>query len=524
MRAAILARVSTEEQARGMSIDDQITRCREFAAARGWIVAAVIEEPGDTGSRVLYQKTARGQKFQPRPGIRRLLDLAEAGKIDAVLATVQDRYHRNEYEFEQLLREHLSVHNVTAWTFAGPLADDTPFDWQARKAEGNYAEMHSRLTSYKVRESNKLARRRGELISGRPFGTKSVPGKRDRVRDPETWPILQEIFARSAAGEPHQRIARDLASREVPTVEGGRWHQATVRSIVTCPWYIGQLRHKDQLVIDAEGAPVITVHDCMIDSQLWASAQRVGQKGRPAALPHDFLLQGLVVSSHFVLDEPERLAGRPAPYRRRMSKGKPTYRAAHSDDPYYSATAADEGAEQMPLTLPAKELESIVVERLIEAARNDEVVKMALEDAELEAADSDDRKTEILRSIDDLAGEILRTEQQLLAAFEGGLTETARLLDEKVAALRSKLDKMPQHLDRAHMDQLRSKMDVEAVQMINRIEQCWQEGRSELLRGIIAALVDHIDVRVDGIEVILRSDPPAKNNTRRGRGSSPRSA
>lgn len=498
-----------------MSIEDQITRCREFAATRGWTVVQTIEEPGDTGSRVLYRKTAHGVKFQPRPGIRRLLDLAEAGEIDVVLATVQDRYHRNEYEFEQLLREHLQPHGVTCWTLAGPLSDDTPFDWQARKAEGNYAEMHSRITSYKLRESNKLARRRGDLISGRPFGTKSVPGSRQRVRDPQTWPVLEEIFQRSADGEPHLRIARDLTARGVPTVDGGKWHQATIRGIVACVYYIGQLMHKGELVLDDKGQPLTKTHDCMIAPELWKTAQVPRRIGRPASVAHNFLLHGLVVSSHFELDEPERYRGQWAPYARRMSKGKPVYRASHNDNPYYSAHSVDDLAEQMPLTLPAGELERIVVERLIQAARDEEVVRMILESAELEAAQRLSQTADLQEQYNALAREIKKSEQLLLNVMDGGLTEAVRVMDAKLAALRQEHDALAAELDRAYRYQHSSANEVEAARMVNRVEECWNEGNHELLREIIHALVEFVDVRVDGIQLIMRCDTPRLSNVRR---------
>ncbi len=51
LRAAIYARMSTDKQSAD-SPADQIARCRDFAASRGWTVAAdlVVEDAGVSGA------------------------------------------------------------------------------------------------------------------------------------------------------------------------------------------------------------------------------------------------------------------------------------------------------------------------------------------------------------------------------------------------------------------------------------------------------------------------------------------
>lgn len=83
MRAAIYARVSTEDQVDNTSLADQERICRRYAEGRGWQVAEVYREEGFTGTK--------GQ----RPEWDRLMRDARAKLIDAVVVMNWKRFARN---------------------------------------------------------------------------------------------------------------------------------------------------------------------------------------------------------------------------------------------------------------------------------------------------------------------------------------------------------------------------------------------------------------------------------------------
>src|SRR5215210_1143020 len=97
-RVALYVRVSTEEQAKsGFSLPEQRRTLSEHAERQGWDVAEVVEDPGDSGAD------------PNRPGLLRILELAEGGKIDLVLSWKRDRLFRDIYHrrnFEQDLAEY----------------------------------------------------------------------------------------------------------------------------------------------------------------------------------------------------------------------------------------------------------------------------------------------------------------------------------------------------------------------------------------------------------------------------------
>src|SRR5215212_5764528 len=95
-RAGIYLSVSTDDQAKGLSLETQEQDCRGFAHQRGWEVAEVYD---DTRSGAL--------RIEAGPGAMRLLADAKAGRIGAVVVWKYDRaFHDTrglpwfEYELE----------------------------------------------------------------------------------------------------------------------------------------------------------------------------------------------------------------------------------------------------------------------------------------------------------------------------------------------------------------------------------------------------------------------------------------
>src|SRR5215216_4734860 len=82
-RAILYARVSTEEQMKGYSIPDQLRELRAYAAREGYVVVEEAVDDGHSGAD------------PHRPGLRRVMELAESGTIDVVLAKKRNRLFRS---------------------------------------------------------------------------------------------------------------------------------------------------------------------------------------------------------------------------------------------------------------------------------------------------------------------------------------------------------------------------------------------------------------------------------------------
>ncbi len=84
-RVALYVRVSTDEQVKsGYSIPDQVRELTRHAEREGYeVVCAPIVDDGYSGAT------------PHRPGLSRVIELAEAGEIDLAIATKRDRWFRS---------------------------------------------------------------------------------------------------------------------------------------------------------------------------------------------------------------------------------------------------------------------------------------------------------------------------------------------------------------------------------------------------------------------------------------------
>lgn len=82
-RAAVYVRVSTASQVDGTSLDGQLDVCRSEIGRHGWTVVEVYSDAGVSGARA------------SRPALDRLVDDAEAGRVDVVVVSRLDRLGRS---------------------------------------------------------------------------------------------------------------------------------------------------------------------------------------------------------------------------------------------------------------------------------------------------------------------------------------------------------------------------------------------------------------------------------------------
>ena len=96
-RAILYARVSSDDQVRGYSLNQQMEALRAYGAREGYEVLEEVRDEGWSGA------------YLERPGLDRVRDLVEAGGISMVLAQDADRITRDpghraflDDEFERL--------------------------------------------------------------------------------------------------------------------------------------------------------------------------------------------------------------------------------------------------------------------------------------------------------------------------------------------------------------------------------------------------------------------------------------
>jgi site-specific DNA recombinase len=237
-RVAIYARYSSDNQ-RDASIEDQFRICRDQAKREGWQVVGCYKDAAISGSSMIL-----------RPSIQMLLQDAQAGQFDMVLAEALDRISRDQADVATFYK-HLEFARVPIVTLA----------------EGEISELHvglkGTMNALFLKDLAAKTHRglRGRVENGKSggglcFGYKVVkrmdergePIRGDREIDEAEAYIVRRICRDYAAGISPRAIAKTLNEEGVPGPEGRLWNDTTIHGhakrgtgIINNELYIGRL-------------------------------------------------------------------------------------------------------------------------------------------------------------------------------------------------------------------------------------------------------------------------------------------
>ncbi|WP_186820014.1 recombinase family protein, partial [Acidomonas methanolica] len=237
-RVALYARYSSDNQ-RDASIEDQFRICREQAKRERWKVVGTYKDAGISGASMIL-----------RPGIQSLLQDAQAGQFDMVLAEALDRISRDQADVATLFK-HLKFAGVPIVTLA----------------EGEISELHvglkGTMNALFLKDLAAKTHRgiRGRVEDGKSggglcYGYKVVkqldargdPIRGDREIDEAEANIVQRILRDYAAGISPRVIAKTLNEEGVSGPEGRLWNDTTIHGhakrgtgILNNELYIGRL-------------------------------------------------------------------------------------------------------------------------------------------------------------------------------------------------------------------------------------------------------------------------------------------
>lgn len=312
-KVGIYCRLSIEDKGKlkcddSQSIQNQKEMLREYCKERNWEIYDIYCDDGYSGID------------RSRPEFGRLLRDCEAGNIDIVLCKDQSRFSRDIVVIEQFINDKFLEWGIR---FIG-VADNADTDDESystmRLFTSAYNEMYVKDISAKIRRTLAFKREQGQFVgSFAPYGYSIDPkDKHHLVIDPETAPIVQQIFKMYIEGSGYRRIVQTLNEQGVvsPTeykrrkgsnyVNGnadagnakGLWTQSTVAGILANEMYTGTLvqgkshhisyKNKKRKKVDREEwVRIPDTHEAIIDMEAWNRAQerlrsntRVGKRSQ----------------------------------------------------------------------------------------------------------------------------------------------------------------------------------------------------------------------------------------------------
>ena len=232
MRAALYARVSTEDQAEKYGLSSQLTELRELAAKKSFTVpeGAEFVDDGYSGATL------------DRPALDRLREAVRARAFDVVLVHDPDRLSR-KLAHQLLLVEELERAGVGLEYFTTP-REDTPEGRLLLNVKGVVAEYEREKIRERTTRGKKQKARSKLVPTGPwPYGYRLDPTQPGGlgIHDDEAR-VVREMFRWLAEGTSVRGVVARL--NRLPVIPKARraklWGKSSVRRILTSETYVGR--------------------------------------------------------------------------------------------------------------------------------------------------------------------------------------------------------------------------------------------------------------------------------------------
>lgn len=210
------ARVSTNDQVDGVSLEFQETAIRQYCQAQGWILTEMFVDVGS------------GADTENRPEYRRLLKSIK--KADAVAAHKVDRLGRNAKEVLTLL-DYLKALNKPLRVVECPVDPNTAIGRFVVTLMAAVAELERILIIERTSMGRNAKAQKGSYAYGAPpFGWRVHEG--ELIESPSEQAIIKLIQGWRKLKWSLREIADKLTKDGYKTKRGGRWHASIVSKIL----------------------------------------------------------------------------------------------------------------------------------------------------------------------------------------------------------------------------------------------------------------------------------------------------
>jgi DNA invertase Pin-like site-specific DNA recombinase len=228
MRAALYARVSTEDQAKeGFSLEAQMKKLEAHCRVKGYTPVGRFIDEGVSG------------RTTDRPAYKQMMDSMD--EWDCLLVYKMDRIHRNSMNFAKMM-DLLERSNKK---FCSVLEK---FDTNVAMGRFvmNMMQLIAQLESEQIGErvlmgmARKAKHGTGTLGSGHPYGYSYDDGNlKINLDEALTVRAIYNLYMKKLSVS---EIARTLNDAHIPAKKGGSWNRQSIDGILKNPLYSGHLK------------------------------------------------------------------------------------------------------------------------------------------------------------------------------------------------------------------------------------------------------------------------------------------
>lgn len=216
------------------SIEQQRERVRRWATSQGLQVVREYDDPARTGTNT------------DRPGFQQMLRELPSIKPAYVAVWKNDRLGRDRSDLLRV-KNTIRLAGARLHYIEGFSPTDDPDSILVEGLSDAFAEYYSRQLAVNIRRGVEY-NAKNALSNGRKiFGFLTGPDKR-YVLDPDTAPVVAQVFADYARGKSMQRIADDLNATGVRTANGYSFTAKTLNKLMSSRFYIGEYSYAGHVV------------------------------------------------------------------------------------------------------------------------------------------------------------------------------------------------------------------------------------------------------------------------------------
>lgn len=251
-----VSRVGDRDGETFVSPREQAERIRSLAERDGIKLIDTIEEMSVSG----------GAPLAKRPGLRRAVEMVEAGQAQVVVVAYFDRLVRSLTVQAEVVERIEQAGGAILAVDVGEVRSDTASHWLSSTMLGMVAEYTRRATAERTADAKRRAIARGvPTFSNIPPGYRQ---RKDRTLEPNAdAPAVAEAFRMRANGATVMEVRDHL--RENGIIRSFHGTQALLRSRIV----LGEL-HFGELVNDS-------AHEAIVDADTWRRVQRqIVSRGR----------------------------------------------------------------------------------------------------------------------------------------------------------------------------------------------------------------------------------------------------
>lgn len=484
IRCAIYTRKSHEE-----GLDQEFNSLdAQRAAAESYIQSQKHE--GWTAIKTRYDDGGFSGGTMERPALTRLMDDIRDGKIDCIVVYKVDRLSRSLLDFSKLI-DLFDEYDVSFVSVTQQFNTTTSMGRLTLNILLSFAQFEREIIGERIRDKKLATAKQGKYIGGQPKLGLDIVDRRYAINSKEAK-LVRRIFEMFLELQSCRKVAEALNAEGLRTKEyrtktgvdrgGKRWTEKAIYDLLTDRKYIGKIVHKS-VAYNAE-------HKAIVSDELFESVRE--------SLSSRKKHSGKDLSQRFAL------------LRRMLRCGEcggrlqPAWTHNHGREyRYYTCSKrVKTGYANCDLpSIPAGELETMVVDQLRSVFRHPEIIARTFREVATQAEDGP--------SAEDLARlEELRTQRQ---QAEQGLRALLALKDPDSdfiqAELKTRHGELTSLERKIRTIEAKPAGDIDLATVtsaLQRLDPVWEVLYPEEQQRVLALLVDGITVSKSRVDVAFR--------------------